>query len=233
MSNVDKETLEGFRKSLFYGSRTDLLFKFLGDGGMSDGDAADFLQGLLQRLGDAFDTGDYDEVLKHCLDWQVRGYTPEEGHQPAFSYETAPWSPLTKPLSDCRIALISTGGLYLEGNDPLGPNGPTQEEAVTQIGEFMGRPPVLSVIPEDVDPSQIRIRHPGYDTRGALRDYNCVFPLDRLRELAQEGLFKELAPEHYSFVGAASQKRLLAESAPGWAKLLRDREVDAALLVAL
>ena len=63
MSNVDKETLEGFRKSLFYGSRTDLLFKFLGDGGMSDGDAADFLQGLLQRLGDAFDTGDYDEVL--------------------------------------------------------------------------------------------------------------------------------------------------------------------------
>ena len=42
MSDSDIETLEEFRKSFFYGSRTDLLFKFLGDREITWQESAEF-----------------------------------------------------------------------------------------------------------------------------------------------------------------------------------------------
>ena len=225
------ETLEEFRKSFSYGSRNDLLFKFLGGRGLGDEEAGEFFRGLLQELGESFDTGDYDRVLDYCFQWQVRGYTPDEDSEPTFQYDTAPWAPLVKPLSQCRVALISTGGLYVDGEDPMGPNGPSQEEAIPRIQEFLRSPPALATIPRDIEGDKLRVRHPGYDIRGALRDHNVVFPIDRLKELQSEGVFGELAAESYSFVGATSQKRLL-QIAPEWADRLKKNEVDAALLVA-
>ncbi len=59
-----------------------------------------------------------------------------------------------------------------------------------------------------------------------------VFPVDRLRELRNEGIIGELSDENYSLVGASSQKRLLSENAPVWAEKLKGRGVDAALEVA-
>ena len=231
MTEKNGETLEEFRRSFSYGSRNDLLFKFVGSQSFSEEEAGEFFRGLLEELGEAFDTGDYEEVLDYCFEWQVRGYTPKEDAEPAFHYDAAPWTPLAKPLSQARVALISTGGLYVEGDDPLGPDAPTQEEAVPRIQEFLRSPPALATIPQDVDPNRLRVRHPGYDIRGTQRDYNVVFPTDRLKELQSEGVFGELAEENYSFVGAASQKRLLL-MAPEWAERLKGNEVDAALLVA-
>ncbi|MBI4310790.1 MAG: hypothetical protein HY681_03320 [Chloroflexi bacterium] len=231
MSEENKETLEAFRQSLNYGSRTDLLFKVLGGRNLSDAEAAEFFRGLLEKVGDAFDTGDYEEVYRHCFEWQVYGYTPKEGAQPQFRYDTAPWTPLTKPLSQSKLALISTGGVYVEGDDPLGPNGPTQEEAIPRINEFLRGDPALASIPRDTPPHLLRVRHPGYDIRGALRDHNVVFPIDRLKELETEGVIGHLADDAYSFIGATSQLRLLKEYAPQWAERLKEKEVDAVLLV--
>ena len=231
MNEPSTETFEEFRKSFFYGSRTDLLFKFLGSKDLTDERAAEFLRGLLEHLGEAFDTGDYSEVYQYCFEWQVYGYTPKQGTQPQFRYDTAPWAPFSKPLSQSRVALISTGGLYVEGDDPLGPDGPTQEEAVPRSNEFLRGDPALATIPKDTPPQRLRVRHPGYDIRGALRDHNVVFPIDRLKELEREGILGELAHDAYSFIGATSQLRLLKEYAPQWAVLLKEKEVDAALLV--
>lgn len=234
MTGGNVGSFEAFRKSINYGSRTDLLFKFVGSPNVSDDEAADFFQGLLARLGDAADTGDFSDVLQHVYDAQVAGYTPKEqtGSSSGFSYDTAPWTPMAKPLSESKIALISAGGLYVHGDDPLGPDSPTQAEAIDRIGEFLRSAPVLSSIPLNTPPDEIRVRHPGYDIRGTLRDYNVVFPIDRLKELSDEGAIGELSDENYSFVGASSQKRLLAEGAPLWAEKLKDNGVDAVLLVA-
>ena len=230
MSENGRETFEEFRKSFSYGSRNDLLFKFIGGRGVEDQEAGEFFRGLLEGLGEAFDTGDYDRVLDYCYQWQVRGYTPAEDAEPAFHYDTTPWTPLGKPLSESRVALISTGGLHVDGDDPLGPNGPTQEEVVPRIQEFLRSPPVLATIPKDVEGDRLRVRHPGYDIRGALKDHNVIFPIDRLKELESEGVIGELAEENYSFVGASSQKRLLL-IAPEWAERLKEKEVDAVMLV--
>ncbi|MCH7745343.1 MAG: hypothetical protein IIC84_04635 [Chloroflexi bacterium] len=231
MDEQDKETMEEFRGSFNYGSRNDLLFKFLGSRGITDQDAGEFFRGLLEHLGNAFDSGDYDKVMEHCFQWQVHGYTPQEGAKPTFEYDSTPWTPLTKPLSECRLALISAGGLFVDGDDPMGENGPTQEEAILRIGEFLRELPVLSAIPRDIERENLRVRHPGYDIRGTLADYNVVFPIDRLKEFEAEGVLGELAEENYSFVGASSQKRLLAEAAPEWAKQLNEKHIDAVMLV--
>ena len=232
MAEERQETFEDFRRSFNYGTRTDLLFKVLGGRILSDKDVGEFFRGLLEKLGDAFDTGDYEAVRDHCFRWQVNGYTPREGTTPQFQYDTAPWAPLAKRLNQVRLTLVSTGGLFVEGHDPLGPSGPTQEEAVLRIQEFLRGDPALATIPRNVPTHLLRVRHPGYDIRGAQRDYNVVFPLDHLKALQVEGVIGQLADEMYSFVGATSQLRLLAEHAPKWARHLKDQGVDAALLVA-
>ena len=231
MTQHKPESFEEFRRSLNYGSRTDLLFKVLGGNNLTDDEVAEFFRGLLEKLGEAFASGNYERVSEHCFEWQVYGYTPKEGSQPTFEYESAPWAQLKKPLSQSRVAMISTGGLFMEGDDPLGADGPTQSEAIPRIQEFLRGAPTLSMIPKDFDPSEIRVRHPGYDIRGTEMDYNVVFPIDRLKELARRGFIGEVADRNYSFVGATSQKRLLAEFAPKWAEQLSQEGVDATLLV--
>ncbi|MEE9248167.1 MAG: glycine/sarcosine/betaine reductase selenoprotein B family protein [Dehalococcoidia bacterium] len=235
MSESTPETLEEFRKSFSYGSRNDLFFKFLASNNFSDQEAGEILRGLLTKLGEALDTGDYQVVREYVYQWQMRGYAPQEqnGRAPrTFQYDSAPWTPLSRPLSESRVTLISTGGLFVEGNDPLGPDGPTQEEAISQIADFLRRLPKIVTIPRDIDPDRLRVRHPGYDIRGAMLDCNVIFPIDRLRELLEEGVLGELAEDNYSFVGATSQRRLLAEAAPALAREIRSKKVDAALLVA-
>jgi hypothetical protein len=54
MAQEPKETFEEFRRSLNYGTRTDLLFNVLGGQILSDKDVAEFFRGLLEKLGDAF-----------------------------------------------------------------------------------------------------------------------------------------------------------------------------------
>lgn len=47
----------------------------------------------------------------------------------------APWTPLTKPIRQCRVALVSSGGFYAKGqpsfvdNDPVVPSGADGDEA--------------------------------------------------------------------------------------------------------
>ena len=225
------ESLEAFLQSFAYGSRNDLLFKFLHTrNALEEPGGAEFIRRLLELLDDAFDTGDYSTVMDHCVSSQIAAYTPAPGSEPAWSYEDTPWSPLTKPLAESRVALLSTGGLFVDGHDPL-PAEPTQEEVVPKIDEFLRSEPILSEIPRDVDRRKLRVRHPGYDVRGAIRDHNVLLPLDHLIEAERDGTIGEFAETAYSFVGAASQLRLKKDTGPKWAEMLRKRRIDAALLV--
>lgn len=219
------ETFEQFKQSFWYGSRSDLHFKFLSS--LSDEDAAEFFRQLLEALGDAFDTGDHAPLRDLVYAWQVRAYDGD-GHA-KFSYDDGPFAARDRPLEDLAVALVSAGGVYLQHDDPAG--GETQEQSEARIDEYLREPPVLVEIPHDTPTHQVRIRHPGYDVRGARRDVNTVFPLDVLRELEAEGLVRA-ARRHYGFVGACSQLQLRKTVAPGWAERMAADDVDACLLVA-
>lgn len=230
---AESETLELFKNSFAYGTRTDLLFKFLKD--LSSEEAAEFLQGLLTKVGESAGDGDVARLLDHVYAWQVRAYAPREDgvHGGTWAYEDAPFAPLARPLSDARVALFTSSGHFVAGDDPepFGVKNMSQEASIARIVDFIRSKPQLSLIPSDTPDERLRVRHPGYDIRGALADPNVAFPLERMRELARERVIGELAAEAYSFMGATAQSRIVRESGPEWAARLRQRGVDAAVLV--
>jgi hypothetical protein len=218
-------TFEDFRKSFYYGRYSDMQFKFLAR--MDDEPAAEALAGVLARLGEALDTGDLAAVGQAVYEAQVAAYA-EDG---APTVDDAPFAPLPGELANLRLALMSAGGVFRVGDDPMGPDGPTQQESLTMIKDFLRGAPTLSVIPKDTPDSAITARHPGYDALTAQRDPGTVFPLGVLRALEAEGALR-LAGDHYAFTGATSQVRLREQVAPEWAQRLRTDGVDACLLVA-
>ncbi len=125
-----------------------------------------------------------------------------------------PWAPLGKPASECKVALISTGGVHLRSDAPFNVNG-----------DYGYR-----VIPRHARPSDIGIAHRAYDRTDALRDLNLVFPLERLRELEAERVVGRLADEHYGFGLAPSAEQFLP-SVREVAQRIAAAQVDLALLV--
>ena len=71
---------------------------------------------------------------------------------------------------------------------------------------------------------------PNFDRSGYAEDLNVLLPLDRLHELASEGVIASVARYHYSFMGAADIKRLKS-AAQELAERLKADDIDAVLLV--
>jgi len=225
------ETFEEFRKSFSYGDRSDLDFKFIKS--LSDDEAAQFLAELLAHIGDAYDHARLADIIDHVIDWQARAYTPAPDAKRTWVYEDGPFTAPAKPLADSRVALLTSSGHFAHDDDPepFGVVGMTQQEAEDRISEFLKVPPELSQVPVSSAPNELRVRHGGYDVTSAGLDHNVTFPLDVLHELQADGVIGELHSEAYSFMGAAAQMRLQKETAPEWAEMLRDAEVDVVLLV--
>lgn len=220
-------TLEWFRRSFAYGEHADMQFKFLAK--LDDDAAGEAIARILHTVGEVLDTGELDRLRETVYAAQVAGYAPERPPEPTV--ETAPFTPLDVPLDQARLALLTAGGVFVRGDDPMGPDGPTQAQSLSMITEFLRGSATLSTIPVDTPLAELTARHPGYDATTAQRDPQTVFPLGHLRELADAGRVK-LADEHYAFTGATSQRRLEKETAPAWAEHMAAREVDVALLVA-
>jgi len=219
-------SFEDFRRSFYYGDHADMQFKYLAK--MSDDAAAGTIAAVLAAVGESLDTGDLDALREVVYRAQVAGYEPAEPVVPATDI---PFATLPGPLADLDLVLVSAGGIYHVDDDPMGPGGPSQQQSLELINEFLRGTPTLSSIPVDTPNGQLTARHPGYDARSAQRDPSAVFPLDHLRDLAADGRVR-LAEEHYGFTGATSQRRLEKEVAPRWAEHMAARDVDVVFLVA-
>ncbi len=231
-SNPTGESFEAFKDSFSYGTRTDLAFKFLKR--LPSEDAARFLQELLSKLGESCDDGRYERLVDHVYEWQRRAYSENaDSGTPPWVYDQGPFAPLTKPVSASRLVLLTSSGHFVDGDDPqpFGSAHMTQDEAIRRIDQFVKAAPVLSAVPIDTPRDRLRVRHGGYDIRGAEADPNVAFPLERLQDLQREGIVGELAAVAYSFVGACAQTPLLKSTGPAWVASLRRQRVDAALLV--
>jgi D-proline reductase (dithiol) PrdB len=132
-----------------------------------------------------------------------------------------PWSPLQKPLSQCHMAIVTTAGLVAPGQDPFD-------------GSARGGDASFRAIDAAVDPMSLIDTHRSetFDHRGLRQDPNLAFPLDRMRELAEEGRIGALNRRNLSFMGSITAPgSLIRDSAPAAARLLAEDQVDAALLV--
>lgn len=224
------ETLDEFGTSFWYGSRSELTLKFLKD--LSGPQMGDFLEGLLDKLAVSIDDGDLQRLSDHLFDWQVDAYAGHLGDF-KFPYDEAPFAPLTKPVSESRVALVTSSGHFVAGDDPepFGVENMTQAEAEARIIEFVKEAPTLSRIPVDTSAGSLRVRHGGYPVRPTATDPNVSFPVEHLLALEAEGVIGGLHPEAFSFVGAASQLGLRKRVAPEWATMLQGLDIDVVLLV--
>lgn len=91
------------------------------------------------------------------------------------------------PLSDRRIALITTAGLHSYRNAPFAPGRAEYRTISTSM-----------------DMADLITSHPStnIDRTGILRDIDTVFPIHRLREMADDGAIGSIAANHYSFLGS-------------------------------
>jgi D-proline reductase (dithiol) PrdB len=135
--------------------------------------------------------------------------------------DPVPWTTLRKPLSECRIALVSTAGFVLDHQAPFD-------------SSIKGGDTSFREIPNDANLSDLIDTHKSesFDHRGIRQDPNLAFPLDRMRELETAGRIGSLNRRHFSFMGSITAPgRLVAEAAPETARRLLEDRVDAALLV--
>jgi D-proline reductase (dithiol) PrdB len=222
-----KETFDEFRSSFSYGSRTDLLFKFLKSG--SEQLADDFLTEILDLTGDLIDNGDTAPIVEAIVRAQSEAYSGPGN----FEYDSKPFAILDQPVSESKIALLTTTGHFAHGDDPkpFGMDGLTQEQVVKMTSEFGKADPVLSEIPTTTSANETMVRHGGYDIRATAADRNVSLPIDRMNELADEGVIGEFVSPAYSFVGLASQLRLRKEIAPAWAAKAKAGGAQAAVLI--
>ncbi|MFZ5833948.1 MAG: glycine/sarcosine/betaine reductase selenoprotein B family protein [Pseudomonadota bacterium] len=142
------------------------------------------------------------------------------GHQP-YGWLQAdtppPFTALKKPLSQCRVGMVSTSGAYVVGQRAYHYKDDTSIRAIAKS------------TPTD----QIHFSHitENYlpDPR---RDPNCVFPIDTLRTLEAEGFVGEVAADLFSCMGGIySQRRVREELIPVLAENFARQNVDAVLLV--
>lgn len=127
-----------------------------------------------------------------------------------------PMAALSKPLSECRVGMIATGGVYVEG-----------QTAFTYKDDTSYRS-----IPNDADTAQLRATHFAYDLTDARQDVNVVFPIDALNELDRNGTIGELAPNFFTCMGGIySQRRVREELAPALVERCQADQIDVVLLV--
>ncbi|MBI2909245.1 MAG: hypothetical protein HYX92_16495 [Chloroflexi bacterium] len=149
---------------------------------------------------------------------KVRAAYPSQRPYQWSTYDTSPWTPMTKPLRECRVALIGSSGVHLKNQTPFDADSK---------GDISFRE-----IPKDVNVADLTITHRDYDHTDADEDVNCVYPLERMRELEKEGFIGELAPMNYTFCGRIFfRTSLLKEMAPGLVHRLTMESVDVGFFV--
>jgi|SRR3972149_1335972 len=135
-----------------------------------------------------------------------------------------PWTAFSKPLNECRVAAVTTAGIYNKDSDP-------PFDAEREKREPMWGDPTYRRIPRDVRRDQIGASHLHLNNRDMLADVNTVLPLQRLAEFESGGVIGSLAQTNYSFMGFQPNTTEWRERyGPEVAGLLKDEAVDAVLL---
>ena len=128
--------------------------------------------------------------------------------------ETAPLTRIDKPLNECVVAILASGGISQCAMPPFNPEARNDHR--------------LDEIPQDADADDCPIHDAYYDHTDADRDINCVFPITRLQELAGAGVIGAVAARHWSgFMGRIyNRTKVIEESAPAFAEKLNEDGVD-------
>jgi D-proline reductase (dithiol) PrdB len=126
------------------------------------------------------------------------------------------WCPITKPLSELRVGLLSSAALRLANQEPFIPREDLSYRRV----------------PSDPGSGTIIIDHHSGIGTVPKQDPEIVFPRTALAALAADGTVGALSPWHFSFMGGVRRHQEIEnELAPALAGELAKARIDLALLV--
>jgi D-proline reductase (dithiol) PrdB len=129
-----------------------------------------------------------------------------------------PFTPLDRDLTKATVALVTAAGVHRKDQEPF--------NIADELGDLTFR-----IIGGNDPNSELMVTHHHYDHTDADQDINVVFPLDVLRELADEGFIGGVAKEHIGYMGYTMQLKLMYEqTAPAIAEHI-DRKSKADVIV--
>lgn len=130
-----------------------------------------------------------------------------------------PAKELTKPLSECTIAVVTSGGLVPQGNPDH-----IESSNATKWGKYS----IAGM--ERLDKKDFMTVHGGYDRAFITENPNLCVPVDVLRQMEKEGKIGKLLDYYCATTGTGtatnSAKRFGTEIAP----MLKSDNVDAVIL---
>jgi D-proline reductase (dithiol) PrdB len=118
------------------------------------------------------------------------------------------------PLSERKIAILSSAALYPRGGSPL----------LHTSGDYLE-------LPASLPNSEILMSHVSinYDRTGWQRDINVIYPIDRMRELADEGIIGAVSDVNFTVLGATDPATMV-ESVESIAARVKRDQIDSVLL---
>ena len=102
--------------------------------------------------------------------------------------EAVPLARIEKPLSECRVAFVSSSGVQLRSELAF--------DVAHPVGDYTFRR-----VPSTSSPGELEIHQLKYPTDGAKKDLNCIFPIERLQEMVAEGEIGSLTDDFITFIG--------------------------------
>ena len=133
---------------------------------------------------------------------------------PVPEFDTTPFT--TPPsLARATVAIVTTAALRRPEDPPWGRGDES-----------------FRVLPDSARGLTVGHASPNWDRSGMAADLNVAYPIDRLRELAEEGLIGAVAPSHISFHGVieGNLSTLRLDSGPAAARRLQEDGVDVVIL---
>ena len=138
-------------------------------------------------------------------------------------YCDVPFTPLKKPLSESRVALVTTAAPYQSDKGDQGP-GAAYNASAKSYKVYTG---------ETDREHDLRISHLGYDRKyTTAEDINSYFPLAQLHKAAETGRIGEVSPH---FIGAPtnrSQVTTIEQDCQDILARIREDKADVAVIVA-
>lgn len=137
-------------------------------------------------------------------------------------YIDVPFTPLSKPLAQSTVALLTTAAPYQPDKGPQGPGAPYNAAAKFYVPYTM----------DTAYDHDVRVSHVGIDRKHtSMEDSNSWFPLPMLRRFADQGRIGRLARHAHGVPTNRSQRHTIYVDIPMILQRCKEDGVDVAVLV--
>lgn len=127
------------------------------------------------------------------------------------------WTPVTSGVEGLTVALVTAAGVHAKSQKRFNLSGDSTWREISN----------------DVPSSELMVSHGGYDNSDVNKDINCMFPIDRINELAVAGFIKAVSPIHAGFMGGGGDQKKMSETiGPEIGRRVKEAGANAVIMTA-